>query len=62
MPSVSFRELQLMTILLLIRNSSLKLSVGFSIFDSLSILLKFIFLFNKKNGLFEFKTSYFLSK
>ena len=57
MPSVSFRELQLMTILLLIHNSSLKLSVGFSIFDSLSILLKFIFLFNKKNGLFEFKTS-----
>ena len=27
------------------------------IFDSVSFLLKFIFLFNKKHGLFDFKTS-----
>ena len=30
---------------------------GFSIFDSVSFLLNFIFLFNKKHGLFDFKTS-----
>ena len=36
---------------------SLKLCVGFSIFDSVSFLLKFIFLFNKMHGLFDFKTS-----
>ena len=30
---------------------------GFSIFDSVSFLLKFIFLFNKMHGLFDFKTS-----
>ena len=35
---------------------------GFSIFDSVSCLLKFIFLFNKKHILFDFKTSWFLSK
>ena len=61
-----FHELQLITVLLLICNSytswstwfiSLKLCVGFSIFDSVSFLLKFIFLFNKKHGLFDFKTS-----
>ena len=34
---------------------SLKLSVGFSIFDSVSFLLKFIFLFNKMHGPFDFK-------
>ena len=50
-----FRELQLITVLLLICDSymswstrfvSLKLCVGFSIFDSVSFLLKFIILFN----------------
>ena len=34
-----------------------KLCVGFSIFDSVLFLLNFIFLFNKKHGLFDFKTS-----
>ena len=66
MHSVSFRELQLIIVLLLICDSymswstrfiSLKLCVGFSIFDSVSFLLKFIFLFNKMHGLFDFKTS-----
>ena len=59
-----FRELQLITVLILICNFysslstkfiSLKLCVGFSIFYSVSFLLKFIFLFNKKHGLFDFK-------
>ena len=36
---------------------SLKLRVGISIFDSASFLLKFIFLFNKMSGPFDFKTS-----
>ena len=36
---------------------SLKLCVGFSIFDSISFLLKFIFLFSKMHGLFDFKTT-----
>ena len=36
---------------------SLKLCVGFSIFNSVSFSLKFIFLFNKVHGLFDFKTS-----
>ena len=36
---------------------SLKLCVGFFISDSVSFLLKFIFLFNKMHGLFNFKTS-----
>ena len=53
-----FHELQLIMILLLIRNSymswgtwfiSLKLCVGFYIFDSGLFLLKFIFLFRKKS-------------
>ena len=35
----------------------LKLCVGFSTFDSVSFLLKFIFLFNKMHGFFDFKTS-----
>ena len=34
-----------------------ELCVGFSIFDSVLFLLKFMFLFNKINGLFDFKTS-----
>ena len=32
---------------------SLKGCVGFSIFDSVSFLLKFLFLFSKKHGLFD---------
>ena len=57
MLSFFFCELQLIIVLLLIcdfsmswstRFVSLKLCVGFSIFDSVSFLLKFIFLFNKK--------------
>ena len=36
---------------------SLKLCVGFSNFDSVSFLLKFIFFFNKMHGFFDFKTS-----
>ena len=35
----------------------LKPRVGFSIFDSISFSLKFIFFFNKMHGLFDFKTS-----
>ena len=65
MPSFFFRELQLITVLLLIRDSymnwnprfvSLKMCGEFSIFDSGLFLLKFMFLFNKQNGLFDFKT------
>ena len=49
-------------VLFLIRDSyMLKLCVGFSILGSVPFLLKFIFVFNKKHGLFDFKTS-FLSK
>ena len=64
MHSFFFRELQLITVFLLIRDSytswttwfiSLKLCVGISIFDYISFLLNFIFLFNKKHGLFDFK-------
>ena len=36
---------------------SLKPCVGFAIFHSASLLLKFIFLFNKMHGLFDYKTS-----
>ena len=36
---------------------SLKLCAEFTIFDSVSFLLKFMFLFNKMHGLFDFKTS-----
>ena len=59
-------ELQLITVLLLIYDSymnwstsfvSLELCVGFSIFDSVSFLLKFIFLFSKMHGFFDSKTS-----
>ena len=54
MPSFFFRELQLIIVLLLSRNSymswstwsiSLKLRVGFSVFDSTSFSLNFIYLF-----------------
>ena len=62
--SFFFYKLQLITVLLLICNScmswstrliSLKLCVGFSIFDSVLFLLKFVFLFNKMLGFFHFK-------
>ena len=57
-----FRKIQLVTGLLSFRNSytswstwfiSLKLCVGFSIFESVLFLLNFTFLFNKKHGSFE---------
>ena len=66
MPSFFFRELQFITVLLLVCDFymswstsfvSLKLCVVPSIFDSVSFFLKFIFLFNKMHGLFNFKTS-----
>ena len=62
-PLVFFRKLRPITVLYLICDSymswslrfvSLKVCLGFSIFDSVSLLLKFIFLFNKIHGLFEF--------
>ena len=34
-----------------------KLCVAFSIFDFVSFLLNFVFLFNKKHGFFDFQTS-----
>ena len=37
---------------------SLKVFVGFFIFYSVSFLLKFTFLFNKKGGFFDFKLHY----
>ena len=57
MPSFFFRELQLIRVLLNwnTRFVFLKLCVEFSIFASVSFLLKFIFLFNKIHGLFDFK-------
>ena len=60
MHSFFFCELQLITVVLLIHNSytswstwfiSLKLCVGYFTFDSVSFLLNFIFLFNKKHEL-----------
>ena len=55
MPSVFFRELQLITVLFLIcvyyMSFLYKLCVGFSIFDSVSFLLKFLFLLNKMHSL-----------
>ena len=66
MLSFFFREFQLITVLLLICDTymnwntsfvSLKLCVGFSTFNSAWFLLKFIFLLNKMQGLFFFKTS-----
>ena len=65
-PTFFFHEPQLITVLLLICNSYMSWStsfvslwncVGFSIFNSVTFLLKFIFLFNKMYGLFEFWTS-----
>ena len=65
MHSFFFHELQLIKVLILIcdfymswstRFVSVKLCVGFSIFDSVSFLLKFVFLFNKMHGLLDFKT------
>ena len=60
-----FRQLQLITALLLFeirlwaeaQGLSLYIYVGFSIFNSVSFLLKFILLSYKMHGLFEFKTS-----
>ena len=40
-----------------IRFGSLKLCVGFSTFNSVPSLSKFIFLFNKMHEFFDFKTS-----
>ena len=66
-----FHELQLIVVLLLIRSSytswstraiSLKLCVGFSIFDSVSFLLNVIFLLNKKHTLFDLKVGLSPSK
>ena len=66
MYSFFFCKLQFLTVLLLIHNSytsrstmftSLKLCVGFPIFESVSFLLKFIFSFNKKHELFDFQAS-----
>ena len=66
MPCFFYRELQLITVLLLIcdyymsrstsRFVSLELCVGFSVFDSVLFLPKFILLFSKMHGLFDFKT------
>ena len=65
MPSFFFREFWLVKVLLLIRNLymswstrfiSLKLCMEFSIFDSFSFLLAFIFLLNKIHEFFDFKT------
>ena len=59
-----FHELQLITILLLIRNSytswstwfiSLKLCARFPMFDSVLFLLNFVFPFSKRQGLLDFK-------
>ena len=70
MPSFFFHELWLITVLLLIWDSymswstrlfSLKLCVRFSNFNSVSLLSKFIFLFNKMHWPFDFKISQFLS-
>ena len=67
----SLHELHIITVLLLIFGSyiswstrfiSLKPCVAFSIFDSVSFLLKLIFLFNKMHQHFDFKTLQFLSK
>ena len=66
MPSFFFDEVQLITILLLIYDSymswskkfvPLKLCVGFSFFDFVLFLWKFIFLFNEIYARFDFKTS-----
>ena len=54
MRSFFFRELQLITVLLLISDFYVNWSARF---DSVPFLLKFIFLFNKKYELFDFKAS-----
>ena len=67
MPSFFFRELQLITVLLLICDSymswntrflSQKLCVGFSIFHFVSFLLKFIFLSTKIHVTFKLHNSF----
>ena len=64
--SFFFREPQPITVSIFIRNFytswsawfiSLKLCVGFSIFDFVSFLLNFIFLFSNMYGLFDLQTS-----
>ena len=64
MPSFFFRELQLTTVLLLIRESymswstrfvSLKLGAGFSIFDSALFLLNFIFFLTRSMNFLTLK-------
>ena len=65
--SFSSFDLQSITVLLLICDYlyelkpkvffSLKACVGFSTFDAVSFLLKFMFLLNKKHVLLDFKTS-----
>ena len=61
-----FSEFQVVTVFLLTRNSymrwrtsfvSVKVCMEFPVFNSISFLLEFIFLFNKKHGLFDFETS-----
>ena len=55
-PLFSFASSNSSQFLLLICDS-LKLCGGFSIFDYVSFLSKFVFLFNKMHGLFDFKAS-----
>ena len=63
--SFYIRKLQLITVLLLISDTymsrsttfvSLKMWVGFSIFNSVLFLLKLVFLLDEKYGLSDFKT------
>ena len=69
--SFYFRKLQLITVLLLISDTymsrsttfvSLKMWVGFSIFNSVLFLLTFVFLLDNTYGLSDFKTLQPLSK
>ena len=46
-----------MTPFLKIFYKKVKLCVAFSIFDSVFFLVKLTFLFNKKHGLYDFRTS-----
>ena len=63
--SFFFRELQLISftfdLRLLYKLKHMvydsKLCMAFSIFDFVSFLLNFVFLFNKKHGFFDFQTS-----
>ena len=68
MPSFIFFEFKLITVLLLVCNSymnwstrfvSLKQCLGFSVFDSLSFLWNFIFLFKKLHGSLALKRHHF---